>query len=573
MSRWVAASSLLGMSASWLVSAHRGESQIFICWLSLLRPDCDYGAMGQWQRLLLVVVATSRCSSSLERGWQEQVSHTPSSDGVHEVSVRLSLEDVYRGKQLDASIVVDTQCPRCSGSGHEAGPGGAMWECTECGGTGRSKDNQQIKIVIPRGTRDGGTAMVPTGSGKVLRVRVQTTPHPQFTRSGAADEDLLVTLPLSEEAAEGGYEGKEVRLLDGSVLVLARAGRSGFHDEVLLPGLGMPLLLNEMLNGALIVRFALDGGASEASFSRFGHAAASHLSAAVYPTIQWLGTSEKTMANVATVAGQMSDGEHVAAGLSFEMTAGVGASGMHVAMVGSNAKWCFEERGWLVSWEALIAPLPPADSPLCLSTDCRQAPVRPGLRLLLLRAAVNSNEEENWNVAAMSPGMSAHNRSQARHMMLLLGKEDDGGEDNRIVAEAGDCVGLLFEPGGGSTAGWTVPTDSRTASIACADMGTARDTDDFQCNESDKSYFLRVGWLPDSGGGDRTVPRVLCRGCVSACVDAHCRRDCREHCRRDADVAPVPTVDTTGCDVCVAACSDAPCRRECRKHCRANDEK
>ena len=67
-----------------------------------------------------------------------------------ETSIELGLRDVYDGGKKAISLQVEDFCPRCHGTGTEAGR-----LCPQCHGTGRVLLLKKFEVTIPRGIGDG----------------------------------------------------------------------------------------------------------------------------------------------------------------------------------------------------------------------------------------------------------------------------------------------------------------------------------------------------------------------------------------------------------------------------------
>lgn len=97
-------------------------------------------------------------------------------------------------------------CPECQGEGKTYEK-----KCTKCGGDGRIRSDETIKIKIPSGIQDGGTLSM-AGAGEAgekgavpgdLYIAVHVRPHPKFSRQG---NDILSTEHISFSVAAIGGE-------------------------------------------------------------------------------------------------------------------------------------------------------------------------------------------------------------------------------------------------------------------------------------------------------------------------------------------------------------------------------
>ncbi len=172
-------------------------------------------------------------------------------------SITIPFEDAAKGTVVTIRIKRMERCPRCNGKGYEAGskptvcpncggtgriylqrgylkfssvcpvchgtgylPGKS---CKQCGGEGRIKIEDTIKVRIPPGVRNGGRLRI-GGKGNVgikggppgdLYIMISVLPHPYFRREG---DDVYITVPVKySEAALGATI--EVPTLDGKAKV------------------------------------------------------------------------------------------------------------------------------------------------------------------------------------------------------------------------------------------------------------------------------------------------------------------------------------------------------------------
>ncbi|HSX11643.1 MAG TPA: molecular chaperone DnaJ [Chlamydiales bacterium] len=99
---------------------------------------------------------------------------------------------------------MSSTCPHCGGAGQVITD-----PCKTCGGAGRNKEKQRIKIRIPAGV-DNGMRLKMSGYGDAgeaggppgdLYVYIEVEPHEAFTREG---DDVYIELPITfTEAALG----------------------------------------------------------------------------------------------------------------------------------------------------------------------------------------------------------------------------------------------------------------------------------------------------------------------------------------------------------------------------------
>ncbi len=155
-----------------------------------------------------------------------------------ETSIELGLRDVYDGGKKAISLQVEDLCPRCHGTGTEAGR-----LCPQCHGTGRVLLLKKFEVSIPRGIGDGqrirlagqggaGRNGAPNGD---LHLIVKAIDDPTYKRKG---DDLYVDLPV------GIYDlllGGEVSVptLGGQVAMTIPEGTQN-NRLLRLSGKGMP---------------------------------------------------------------------------------------------------------------------------------------------------------------------------------------------------------------------------------------------------------------------------------------------------------------------------------------------
>jgi DnaJ-class molecular chaperone len=114
-----------------------------------------------------------------------------------ETSIDLGLRDAYDGGKKAISLQVEDLCPRCHGTGTEAGR-----LCPQCHGTGRVLLLKKFEVTIPRGIGDGqrirlsgqGGAGRNGGPNGDLHLIVKSIDDPTYKRKG---DDLYVDLPVS----------------------------------------------------------------------------------------------------------------------------------------------------------------------------------------------------------------------------------------------------------------------------------------------------------------------------------------------------------------------------------------
>lgn len=211
---------------------------------------------------------------------------SPSEQQKYEVT----LEDMYKGKNVKFQSSKQSLCPSCKGSGgkdkakaakcsscqgqgfrqvlRQINPGMVTQEtieCSTCAGAGsvfNPKDKckkckgkrtvetkSQLEIYIPRGAKEGETIVLEGEADHIagaqepgdLIFHLQELPHPNFQRSGV---DLLAKLEISLAEALTGFHRVVVQHLDGRGIELQHpkeAGQILRPGQVLkVPGEGMP---------------------------------------------------------------------------------------------------------------------------------------------------------------------------------------------------------------------------------------------------------------------------------------------------------------------------------------------
>ncbi len=211
---------------------------------------------------------------------------SPSEQQKYEVT----LEDLYKGKNVKFQSSKQILCPSCKGTGgrektkpikcstckgqgmrqvlRQVGPGMLTQEavvCSTCGGTGevfnpkdkckKCKGNRtvesktQLDIYIPRGAKEGDTIVLEGEADHVLGAQepgdlhfhLQQLPHPTFERAGA---DLSAELKITLAEALTGFHRVLVKHLDGRGIELQHPKQEGQilrPGQVLrIPGEGMP---------------------------------------------------------------------------------------------------------------------------------------------------------------------------------------------------------------------------------------------------------------------------------------------------------------------------------------------
>ena len=206
--------------------------------------DLEYQMnVGFWQairgaELQLGVPHLESCAHCHGRGYLESPGECPQCHGKGQVT------------QKSGSMKFNMPCPRCGGSGKNRGM------CTVCHGEGRLEREENIRVRIKPGTRDGqrirlagrgnaGTMGAPAGD---LYIIVRAGEHPVFKRDG---DDIYLTIPVTvSEAALGSKV--EVPTIDGRAQLKIPPGtQSG--QKLRLREKGVPSAVKEGVRGDEIV--------------------------------------------------------------------------------------------------------------------------------------------------------------------------------------------------------------------------------------------------------------------------------------------------------------------------------
>ena len=154
-----------------------------------------------------------------------------------ETTIELSLRDMYDGGKKSISLQIEDLCPRCHGTGTEAGH-----LCPVCHGTGRVLGVKKFDVTIPKGIGEGqrirlagqGGAGIGGPNGDLYLI-VNSMEDPTYRRKG---DDLYVDLPVSIYDLALGGEVK-VPTLGGQVAMTIPEGTQN-NRLLRLSGKGMP---------------------------------------------------------------------------------------------------------------------------------------------------------------------------------------------------------------------------------------------------------------------------------------------------------------------------------------------
>ena len=113
-------------------------------------------------------------------------------------------------------------CPHCHGHGQTGKP------CTACGGSGQVRGTEKIRIVVPKGVKEGSKVRIAgkgepgSGGGQPgdLYLIIHLKPHPYLKRTG---DDLYMDVPVTvREAIAGG--SIDIPTVDGPVKLKVPSG-------------------------------------------------------------------------------------------------------------------------------------------------------------------------------------------------------------------------------------------------------------------------------------------------------------------------------------------------------------
>jgi molecular chaperone DnaJ len=206
--------------------------------------DLEYQMnVGFWQaikgaELQLSVPHLESCANCHGRGYLESPGECPQCKGKGQVT------------QKSGNMKFNVPCPRCGGSGKN------RTVCDVCHGEGRVEREENIRVRIKPGTRDGqrirlagrgnaGTMGAPAGD---LYIIIRTGEHPVFKRDG---DDIYINVPVTvSEAALGSKV--EVPTIDGRAqLKIPQGTQSG--QKLRLREKGVPSATKEGIRGDEIV--------------------------------------------------------------------------------------------------------------------------------------------------------------------------------------------------------------------------------------------------------------------------------------------------------------------------------
>ncbi|MCL2141010.1 MAG: J domain-containing protein [Dehalococcoidia bacterium] len=163
--------------------------------------------------------------------------------------VEISLEEAFSGTSRMLSLVSETACQACNGTGRNA-----KNICPSCQGTGSLPHQRQLEVKIPPGVNSGSRVRI-AGQGEQraghagnLYLLITVRPHAVFKRQ---ENDLLITVPLALTTAVLGGKVQVPTL--NSKLELKVPAETQNGNTFRLTGQGMPQLGKDK-RGDLLVK-------------------------------------------------------------------------------------------------------------------------------------------------------------------------------------------------------------------------------------------------------------------------------------------------------------------------------
>jgi len=213
---------------------------------------------------------------------------------------RVTLEDLYIGREIEVAIRNQILCPKCRGSGaekeedvkkctscggsgikittHQLGPGFVQQmqsTCDKCGGKGKIikstcphckgakvvSGEKVLDLVIEQGMSDGQTITFDNAAdehpdhpaGHII-FKIVALPHALFTRQG---DNLHYTLHISLLEALVGFE-KSIPHLDGHQVKIKNAQITKPGEVIRIAGEGMPQHQFSSQKGDLFAKVIVD---------------------------------------------------------------------------------------------------------------------------------------------------------------------------------------------------------------------------------------------------------------------------------------------------------------------------
>lgn len=135
-----------------------------------------------------------------------------------EQTITVSLDEIDQGLKRQLSYTVEDVCTQCNGAGMVVTTNGQPASCPACRGAGMVATHRKVQVSVPAGLHEGKKLRVPGGGGRGssgkqgdLFVKVVTSPHPTFKRSG---DDLTTSVDVDYVTAVLGGKAT-VRTLKG----------------------------------------------------------------------------------------------------------------------------------------------------------------------------------------------------------------------------------------------------------------------------------------------------------------------------------------------------------------------
>jgi curved DNA-binding protein len=157
-----------------------------------------------------------------------------------EADILVSLEEALNGSIRPISLRRNVTCERCGGTGEIK-----RRTCPECGGSGQTAKEENYKVKIPAGVREGQRLRLPgrgeagfgRGTAGDLFLRVRFAKHPEYRVEG---QDLFYDLDLTPWEAVLGTQ-VSVPTLGGRVSIKIPAGaQNGQKLRIRNQGLPQP---------------------------------------------------------------------------------------------------------------------------------------------------------------------------------------------------------------------------------------------------------------------------------------------------------------------------------------------
>ncbi|NLX91649.1 MAG: J domain-containing protein [Firmicutes bacterium] len=171
-----------------------------------------------------------------------------------EAEIEVTLEEIFFEKEKHLQFTIHNICSRCGGSGilHNS-------ICPLCDGSGQVPETKNIKLKIPRGTRNGkkirlkgqGNQGKRGGKAGDLYLKIKVLPHPLFTLQGDNLEAELTVFPW--QAVLG--DTVSAPSLDGTIRVKLPPRTKAGH-KLRLQGKGMPR--KDHSRGDLFLKIIID---------------------------------------------------------------------------------------------------------------------------------------------------------------------------------------------------------------------------------------------------------------------------------------------------------------------------